>query len=292
MKKLASTLEEVKTFASNPAAQRFHYISANLADANENIRVIQEVTVWNNRNPPDVVWANAGSAYPHLFLETDVETLRSQMDTNYWAAAYLAHTTLKAWTQPSHELSRTGLPRHFVITSSVLAYCGIAGYAPYSPAKSALRSLADTLQSEVQLYNGARLAPSSPTSLNAEIKIHIVLPGTILSAGHAQEQMVKHPISKLLEEGDPAQTEDQVAEATIKGLQRGEYMITTQFLGHLMRAGMIGGSPRNGLGVVDTMLSWITSIAWLFVGPDMERKVRNWGAKYGVEQKSVGDQHE
>lgn len=208
------------------------------------------------------------------------------MDINYWASAYLAHATLKAWTTPSKE-SEPGskvdisTPRHFIITSSVLAFCGIAGYSPYAPAKSAIRSLVDTLRSELNLYNGARLHESHPPY--PEIKIHCVLPGTILSPGHTHEQTLKHPVTGLLEDGDPAQTEDQVAEAAVRGLEKGGYIITTQALGHLMRLGALGGSPRNGwVGIRDTLGSWVVNAAWLFIGPDMESKVFKWGRKNGV----------
>ena len=293
IQKLEAALHEIKAAASAPATQCFHCISANLTDAAENRRVVEETTRWNNGQPPDIVWANAGASYPHLFLETDLSVLRSQMDTNYWTATYLAHATLTAWTRPSKASSTAStLPRHFIITSSSAAFCGVAGYTPYSPAKSALRSLADNLQSEVQLYNGARYAPASTTGSNPEIKIHIVLPGTILTPGHEHEQTLKHPVTSILEADDPAQTEDQVAQAAVRGLERGDYMITTQWLGHLMRAGALGGSPRNGFGVVDTIVGWVTYVAWLFIGPDMEKKVWKWGKTHGVASPEAFDQHE
>jgi 3-dehydrosphinganine reductase len=110
-----------------------------------------------------------------------------------------------------------------------------------------------------------------------------VLPGNIASPGFEQENKTKHPVTHLLEEGDPSQTEDEVALAAVQGLEKGGYMVTTQFLGHAMRASMLGGSPRNGfLGIRDMLFSWATSVAWLFIGPDMERKVWKWGKENGV----------
>lgn len=264
------------------------------------------MTYWNSDQPPDVVWANAGTAVPGLFLDIPIETLRGQMEINYWAATYLAHATLKAWIDPPSSSaagaepsssSRTGadgsrrkrrgkgpeqLPRHFVITSSTLAFCGLAGYAAYSPAKAALRSLADSLRSEVNLYNGARQHSSSPSPPPPEIAIHIVHPGTILSPGHAAEQARKPHVTRLLEEGDPAQSEDEVAAVAVAALERGEYLIATQFLGHAMRASALHGSPRSGWAVVDTLFAWVTAVVWLWVGPAMERKVWRWGRENGV----------
>lgn len=253
-----------------------------MTDPEENNRIINEVTAWNHGNPPDVVWANAGMSEPRLFLDTPVAILKSQMDVNYFAAAYLAQSILKAWIQPSTATKISGIakPRHFIVTSSTACFVGVAGYAAYAPPKAAMRSLADTLRSEVNLYNGARR--QDPTKgPPADIKIHCVCPGTITSPGHANEEKTKHEVTKILEKGDPAQNEDEVAKAAISGLEGGGYLITTQILGHAMRASALGGSPRNNW-FVDTVFSWITAIAWLFIGPDLEGKVFSYGKKHGL----------
>lgn len=222
-----------------------------------------------------------------LYLHASIDTLRSQMDINYWAAAYLSHATLALWTKPqTQQKSNTtstppsNLPRHFIITSSSLCFVGLAGYATYAPAKAALRSLADSLRSELNLYNGARHhdASSAPPT---DIQIHLVAPGTITSPGLEQEEKTKHPVTRILEEGDPKQTEDEVALAAVRALEKGYYLITTQFLGAAMRASSLNGSPRNNW-FVDTVFSWVTSVVWLFVGPDMEGKVFKYGKVNGV----------
>jgi len=131
------------------------------------------------------------------------------------------------------------------------------------------------------MYNGYRRTHPS-AGLEADVKIHCVLPATITSPGYAEEQKTKHAVTKLLEESDPAQDEDQVAAASVEGLEKGGYLITTQWLGHAMRAGALGGSPRNNW-LFDTMFSWVVSLAWLFIGPDMEGKVRKWGETHEVQ---------
>ncbi|SMR42647.1 unnamed protein product [Zymoseptoria tritici ST99CH_1A5] len=281
-KKLDEALKYISAAAKNPQAQRFLAISADVTDPDENTRIIKEVTAWNHGNPPDVVWANAGMSEPRLFLDTPVSVLRSQMDVNYFAAAYLAQSTLRSWLEPANERStaRSPKPRHFIMTSSTVCFVGVAGYAPYAPPKSAMRSLADTLRSEVNLYNGAR-RKDPINGPPADIKIHCVCPGTITSPGHQNEEISKHEVTKILEKDDPAQTEDEVATAAVLGLERGGYLITTQLLGHAMRASALGGSPRNNW-FVDTIFSWITAIAWLFIGPDLEGKVFTYGKKHGA----------
>jgi 3-dehydrosphinganine reductase len=284
-------LIEFQTAAKSPSTQRFHTISADLSSASENERILIEAIAWNNGQSPDIVWTCVGVAKPSLFLDAPLETHRMHMEVNYWSTCYLAHTVLKSWLQPSSSQAKPSsdtekkeqLPRHFIMTSSVVAFCGVAGYSPYSPSKSALRSLADTLRSELNLYNGSRLHASSPLYGSPETKIHIVLPGTITSPGFVEENKTKHPVTHLLEEGDPVQNEDEVAVASVNALENGSYMITTQMLSHAMRVSSLGGSPRNGLfGIRDMVFSWLTAIAWLFIGPDMESKVYQFGKKNGV----------
>lgn len=198
-------------------------------------------------------------------MDVPIETLRSQMDTNYWAAAYLAHATMKSWLKPvssktdgSTAAKKDSKPRHFIMTSSVGALVGLAGYCTYAPAKAAMRSLADNLRSEVNLYNGYRRANPSLGPSN-DVKIHCVFPATITSPGYDHENTVKHPVTKILEEGDPKQNEDEVAAASVKGLEKGGYLISTQMLGEAMRVSMLGGSPRNNW-ILDTMFSWVVSV--------------------------------
>lgn len=88
---------------------------------------------------------------------------------------------------------------------------------------------------------------------------------------------MKHPVTKLLEESDPRQSEDEVAAAAVKGLEKGGFLVTTQYLGHVLRASMLGGSPRNNV-LVDMLVGWIASVVWLFVGPDLDGKVFQYGA--------------
>jgi len=245
----------------------------------ESNRVLEETRVWNDGNLPDIVWANAGYAQPGLFADTSIETLRAQMDINYWGAAYLAHATLNLWTKTGAS-STSVSPRHFIMTSSTIAFVGLAGYATYAPAKAAMRSLADCLRSEVNLYNGARQSGSSQGP-PVDINIHIVHPGTILSPGFKNEEKTKHPVTRILEKDDPKQTEDEVALAAMKGLEHGQFMVTTQYLGNLMRVSMLGGSKR-GNALFDTILSWVTSIAWPFIAKDMDDKVFKYGKTHGL----------
>ena len=189
--------------------------------------------------------------------------MREQMDVNYWSCVDMAHAILNEWLAPPAEKKE----RHLVFTSSVTAFYPVAGYSPYSPGKAAIRNLSDTLAQEVLLYGD-------------HVKVHTVFPGTILSPGLENENKTKPAITFILEESDPEQTPDQVATNAISGLEKGEYLVTVGWLGAAMRGCAWGGSARNNW-VIDTAMTWITSIVWGFVARDLDGKVRSYGKKHG-----------
>lgn len=187
------------------------------------------------------------------------------MDLNYWSHADMAQAILSEWLSP--EGVKSNKERHLIFTASALSLWSIAGYSPYAPAKAALRSLADTLYHEVELYS-------------QKVKIHIVFPGTIDSPGLVQENKLKPAITFQLEKDDPVQSPHEVARKSIEGLSRGEFLITTNWLTLAMRGCSWAGSPRNNW-LNDTIVTWVTSVAWMFIQPDMVAKVRAYGKKNG-----------
>ncbi|KAI5287672.1 3-dehydrosphinganine reductase [Ascosphaera aggregata] len=282
--KLAQALEEIQSKAKE-TTQRFTSISADLTNAADAERAIQEATTFNNGTAPDILWCCAGNCAPGFFAASSIDTLRSQMDTVYWTAAYTAHATLQQWVNPvdmssnARTTSSSPSSRHLIFTSSTLAFTPVAGYAPYSPAKAAMRSLADTLNQEVEVYNGSRqgkgLAPER------DIRVHIVFPMGILSPGYQNEEQTKPALTKKLEESDKPQTPEEVAQLTIKALEKGEYLITTTFIGMMMKASAIASSARN-YPLTDTILSVISNVIFLGVIHDLHRTSSNWGRKKGM----------
>lgn len=291
LKAAVTYIEEAKKSPS----QWIRYISADLTDAAATVKMLEQVKEMNGGQAPDIVWGLAGMSVPKLFIDADVETLRQQMDVNYWTGAYLAHATLKMWYGPHVEefsappegdkksagkASGPKAPaRHFILTSSVAGFVGVAGYGTYSPSKAALRSLCDSLDNEVKLYTGAFEHSGTPVP---ETKVHLIVPGNISTPGHIEEDKTKHPVTFALEKDDPVQTEDQCAAAAVAGLDNGDYLIMTNWLAKLVRFASISGSPRNGLGLLDTFMSGITNFAWLFIRPDMDSTVLKWGRTNGV----------
>jgi 3-dehydrosphinganine reductase len=131
------------------------------------------------------------------------------------------------------------------------------------------------------MYNGAysqRHRNSAPT---ADVKIHTVFPMGILSPGFDREQKLKPELTKKLEEADKPQTPAEVAQIAISALERGEYLITTMFVGNVMKGTALGPSPRNSI-IGDTLLSWLSNLVFLQVIPDLRNKAFNWGKTNGL----------
>lgn len=127
--------------------------------------------------------------------------------------------------------------------SSFLGYTSFAGYSPYSPGKYALRGLADSLRSELQLH---------------DITVHLYMPAGILSPGYENEQKTKPGITKQIEEGDTPIAPEAAAALLIKGLERGNYQITNDLVTDLVRVASKGPVPGNGL--VDLVYGFIGSV--------------------------------
>ncbi|KAL5614759.1 hypothetical protein BROUX41_004848 [Berkeleyomyces rouxiae] len=267
--KLEEALVQIKAAARNPDRQRFHYVTADVAVPDYSKAVLANVRAWNNNASPDIVWCIAGVATPGLWIEQDLADTKRQMDINFYGQAEMAHSILREWTssQDPADCDPTRDARHVVLTASVVAFCSIVGYGAYAPSKFAVRGLADALAQELLLY------PQN-------IKLHVVYPGTILSPGLERENSVKPEVTHLLEASDPKQTPDQVASASIQGLERGDFFVTVAFLGSLMRWGMLGGSLRNSW-VVDTIMAMLVPIIWIFVQADLTGTIKKYAKKHG-----------
>ena len=238
--------------------------------------MVHESTAWNGA-PVDILFCCAGAAHPTLFVDTPVEKLSEQMNSNYFSSAYMAHAMLNVWLSPSPSSTSqspnppTADSRHIVFTSSVVSFLSMTGYAPYTPTKVALRALAETLSQELLLYPPS---PGQPT-----IETHCIFPATIFTASYEAENKIKPEITMKLEEDDKGQTADEVAIESIKGLEAGKEMITTQWLGWAMKCGSLAGSQRNLLDVIG---SWIVSLVLWAVRVDHRSKVQKWGMNHSA----------
>jgi 3-dehydrosphinganine reductase len=286
--KLQSAVDTLPSRAKNPGRQRFLHLSYDLRFAESASNILSEVTRWNGDEAPDILICCAGHCFPSFFADAPPEMLKDQMDTVYWSAAFMAWAAVNLWKQPSHKRNgnegkerRVMKPtRHIVFTGSVLSFFPVAGYSPYTPAKAAMRALADSLNQELEVYNGARLHPSDTSVPDADMRVHTIFPCGIVSPGLEAENKIKPSLTRDMEKDDKPQHPDEIVRIALDRLDKGDFMITTMFLGHLMKGAGIGGSVRKSIS--DVFWAWFASIVILFVAPDFVRKCRNWGKLKGV----------
>ncbi|OTB03209.1 hypothetical protein M426DRAFT_60909 [Hypoxylon sp. CI-4A] len=291
-----SKLQEGVTYISQGArssdTQRFHHISADVTTAPECARVVAEAAAWNHGAPPDVVWCCAGSAHPSLFVDTPPDQFQTMMDSNYFSCVYMAHAVLNVWLKSSPRLSALGPngngdskaasqnnqrdphPRHLIFTGSFVSFYSFAGFTPYAPSKAAVRSLADSLSQEMNLYSASSSSP---------VRVHAVFPATMPTRGLEQENSVKSDVTKALEEGDQILAPDECARRAIAGLERGEELVPTTTIIRLVMTSVLGGSVRSGFwtALANTVLGWVTLVVMVFIRWDMDAKVAKWGRVNG-----------
>ncbi|KAI1118904.1 NAD(P)-binding protein [Nemania sp. NC0429] len=271
--------------ASNPEAQRFHYISADVTTAAECARVIAEATEWDSGSPPDIVWCCSGSAHPTLFIATPVEQFQTMMDSNYFSSTYMAHAILNTWLGSAAEDSnprggssaaKPAAARHLIFTGSFVSFYSFAGFTPYAPSKAAVRALSDSLSQEMNLYAAAH--PDLP-----RVRVHTVFPATMPTQSLEDENAVKTDLTKALEEGDQILPPAECARRAIASLEGGEELVPTSTIIRLVMTSVMGGSVRGGFwkGLVNTLLGWITIVVMIFIRWDMDAKVRRWGKEHG-----------
>lgn len=281
-KRLRDGVEYIRE-GSISKSQRFHYITADLTSHEEAVRIIKEATAWNSGSPPDIVWCCAGASYPTLFVDTDVSKFRSQMESNYFSAVYTSHAILRAWLRPEQANVDVARPagekpvsRHLILTGSFLAFYPVAGYAPYNPTRAAIRALSDELSQEMNLYAAAN--PGRPS-----VKVHTVFPATILTESYEAENKIKSDLTKMLEGPNAGQTPAEVARGSIRGLESGHELITTDWQTRLVMCSTLGASGRGGFwkGLLDWIAGSVMLLVMVFVRGDMDRQIRNWGTQYG-----------
>jgi 3-dehydrosphinganine reductase len=228
-----------------------------------------EFAAWSGNPSPDIVWTCAGGTSPGYFKDHTPESVEKELSTNYRTTLHTAHAAVRRMASSPQLPNRE--KRHLIFTSSVLAFYPIAGYSTYAPCKAAIRALADGLRQECLLW---------------DIRVACCFPATILSPGYAQELECRPELTGILEGSDEGQTPEVVAAKCLAGLQKGQTLVTTNFLGMLMRGGSWGGSPRGNV-VIDTVVGWVLIVVWAVARLVMDRGVLNYRKKLEKEGRKV-----
>ena len=160
---------------------------------------------------PDLVIISAGVTYPGYFQELDVEIFRWLMNVNYFGTLHVIKVLIP------HMIDRGS--GTIVNISSQAGFAGVFGYSAYGPSKYAVRGLSDVLRSEMK-----------PLGIN----FHIVFPPDTETPQLRFEEKLKPHETKALAGASSVLSADQVAEAIIKGIEKGKYVIIPGFEGKLI----------------------------------------------------------
>lgn len=233
-----------------------------------NISKVQDF-VTSLKELPSSLFCVAGGTSEELGFFADINTdqISACFNKNYFSSAYITHALLQRWLKYPADSS---IVRHIVFTNSTAAFVALPGYIAYTPTKTALRALADTLRQEVLLYQKQQI-----------IEVHCSYPGTITTETFEKEQKIKPALSKVLEgSNDPKKnmTPEAVATAIIAGVERGEFFITMDFETRLLLNNMRGPSPPNTF-IVDWVLAFIASLVWPFIRKSWDRTTVKYGLK-------------
>ncbi|KAG6807789.1 hypothetical protein H0H92_006392 [Tricholoma furcatifolium] len=248
-KKLDDALAQLEK-ARKTSEQRLNAYSFSLDTAKESAAALEAVCEPYGGQAPDAVFACAGASKPMFFVEMTEQDLTDGMTTGYWVQAWTAFAAAKIMAKQE----RKG---KIIFVSSTLGYMSFLGWSSYSPAKHALRGLADTLQSELMLY---------------DIDVHIFFPPTMFTPGYDVENMTKPKITKEIESTDDGLTADQAALALYKGVECGQVHITGDLITSLFRSSTRGASPRNNW-ILDGLFDFVAYIATPVWRSSVDKKV-------------------
>ncbi|KAF7355370.1 3-ketodihydrosphingosine reductase TSC10 [Mycena sanguinolenta] len=239
--KLRSALDELEKVRQSPS-QKLNSYSYSINEAGPAADALEAVCAAHGGRCPDAIFLCAGTSTPGFFVEESEASQRKGMEMAYWVQASTALAAAK-------RMVRDRFAGKIVFTSSFLGYMSFIGYSSYSPGKHALRGLAETLRSELILYN---------------IGVHILFPGTIYSPGYVEENKTKPKITLKIEETDEGLQPDVVAEALLRGVQNGNFHISSDLLGNLFRSSTRGATPHNNVFMdgIYSLLGWIGLPLW------------------------------
>ncbi|KAF8871168.1 oxidoreductase [Gymnopilus junonius] len=249
-KKLDEALESIEKLRVS-SSQIFNVYSHALDSGKASAEALELVCKAHGGGAPDAVFACAGSSKPMFFVEMDECDLTDGMTNGYWIQAWTAWAAAKKMAREHKKQAK------IVLISSTLGYMSFVGWGSYSPAKHALRGLADTLHSELMLY---------------DIDVHIYFPATMFTPGFDEENKTKPEIVRRIESTDDGQTADQAAQALYKGVVNGHTHITGDLITALFSASTRGAVRRHNW-LLEGLYDFIAYVATPIWRSSVDRQV-------------------
>ncbi|MGD0611933.1 MAG: SDR family oxidoreductase [Anaerolineales bacterium] len=180
---------------------------------------------------PDLVVTSAGSAHPGYVQELGLDIFRWMMEVNYFGSLYIIKALLPGM------ISRGS--GYIVTISSQAGFLGVFGYTAYGASKYAVRGFSDALRAEMKPHG---------------IGVSVVFPPDTDTPELAYEKPFKPMETKELAGNSGVLSAEAVAEAIIKGVKHGQYVILPGMEGKLMYR--LNGLAGNGIyPIMDMMVA-------------------------------------
>ncbi len=196
--KLESAIEEIAP--ANSLDRRIETYSCDVRDAASVEQAAKAIC--DRQGPPDILINSAGILREGYFETVPTDTFEEVMDTNFYGSLYWIQSVL-----PHFKAKGDGC---IVNISSMSGILGVFGYAAYCASKHALNGLTSSLRLE--------LAPQN-------IRLHLVCPPEFGSPMVDELNTYRTKENRVLAQTLPVMTVEKVADDTIRGMERGTYLI-------------------------------------------------------------------
>ncbi len=215
---LESARKQVETQRKNEK-QTIGIMSVDVTDLSQVKLVVDQVL--DKSGTLDILVNAAGVAHPGYVQELELKIFTWMMEVNYFGTVYMTKAVL-----PSMIPRKSG---YIVNISSIAGFIGVFGYTAYGASKFAVRGFSDALRAEMKLHG---------------IGVSILFPSDTDTPQLEYENRFKPPETKAISGNTKTMSPDEVAHETIKGIERGQYLILPGFEGKLLYRlnGILGGA--------------------------------------------------
>jgi 3-dehydrosphinganine reductase len=190
---------EVETFRQSES-QRIDTVSADVSDLDQVRMAVKKIA--EKSGHPDLLVNSAGVAHPGYVQELDLNIFSWMMEINYFGTVYITKEILPAMLERGSG--------YIVNISSMAGFLGTFGYTAYGASKFAVRGFSDALRAEMKLRG---------------IGVSVIFPSDTETAQLEYETRFKPLETKALAGNTKVMSADEVAHETIKGIERGKYII-------------------------------------------------------------------
>lgn len=205
---LKTAIDKLKQSALN-SSQKYGYMAADVSDSDAVAEAIKAAE--SECGPPAVLINSAGFSLPGYVEKLPLSDIETEINVNYLGAVYTVKAVVEGMIS-----RREGW---ILNISSLAGLKGIFGYTGYSGAKFAVIGFSESLRSELRPHG---------------IKVSVLCPPDVATERFLTETRPK-PIEMVkISEGAKVMQPDEVGRATIKGMEKGSFIIIPGFSGKLL----------------------------------------------------------